>query len=173
MEITDLIPIMQQIEQPVGKSLARASLDALNRIVDVGLGYLNLGRSSETLSGGEGQRLKLVRHLGSSLTNITYILDEPSSGLHARDIDRLNKLLLNLRDKGNTVLVVEHDRNVITLADEVIDIGPLAGRNGGRVVYQGNVDGLLKSDTITGEALRQKPILNTKPRKSTGTFNIA
>lgn len=172
MEITDLISIMQQIEQPVGKALARASLDALKRIVDVGLGYLNLGRSSETLSGGEGQRLKLVRHLGSSLTNITYILDEPSSGLHARDIDRLNKLLLNLRDKGNTVLVVEHDRNVITLADEVIDIGPLAGRNGGRVVYQGNVDGLLKSETITGQALRQRPILNTKARKSIGTFNI-
>lgn len=172
MEITDLIPIMQKIEQPVGKALARASLDGLNRIVDVGLGYLNLGRSSETLSGGEGQRLKLVRHLGSSLTNITYILDEPSSGLHARDIDRLNKLLISLRDKGNTVLVVEHDRNVITLADEVIDIGPLAGRDGGKVVYQGNVSGLLKSDTITGKALRQKPIINTNPRKRTTSFRI-
>lgn len=156
----------------MGRALAEAALQGLKRIVDVGLGYLNLGRSSETLSGGEGQRLKLVRHLGSSLTNLTYILDEPSSGLHARDIDRLNKLLVSLKDKGNTVLVVEHDRNVISIADEVIDIGPLAGRDGGQVVYQGSFEGLLKSDTVTGKALRQKPLINKQPRKAKGRFSI-
>ncbi|WP_121966653.1 excinuclease ABC subunit UvrA [Myroides sp. N17-2] len=172
MEIDDLIPIMNEINDYIGRVLAERTIIGLKHIADVRLGYLNLGRNSATLSGGEGQRLKLVKHLGSSLTDITFILDEPSAGLHAHDIDRLNKMLLDLRDKGNTVLVVEHDRNVIAMADEIIDIGPLAGRDGGRVVYQGSFKGLLKSNTITGQALSQKAVLNTLPRIAQDKFKI-
>ena len=172
MEISELIPIMKQIQEPVGRALASSAIEGLQRIVDVGLGYLSLGRSSDTLSGGEGQRLKLVRHLGSSLTHITFILDEPSAGLHPQDIQRLNQMILGLRDKGNTVLIVEHNRDVIVLADWVIDVGPLAGKEGGEIVYQGDVKGLLQSKTITGIALQQKPALNQNPRQPTDFLKI-
>jgi excinuclease UvrABC ATPase subunit len=133
----------------------------------IGLGYLTLGRETSSLSGGESQRVKLVRHLGSSLTDLTYIFDEPSIGLHPNDIQKLNKLLIELRNKGNTVLIVEHDPDVIAIADHIVDMGIGAGNSGGNVVYSGSFDGLLKSDTLTGKYLKRQKQLKTKYRKST------
>lgn len=122
----------------------------LTRMIEIGLPYLSLNREAATLSGGEAQRLKLVRYMGSALTGMLYIFDEPSTGMHPRDVHRMTRLLRALRDKGNTVLVVEHDKDVISIADEVIDVGPLAGKNGGEVLYQGSYQGLLGSGTLTG-----------------------
>jgi excinuclease ABC A subunit len=138
MEISDLIGVLAELDDPV----AEAAVAALRRVEAIGLGYLTLDRETPTLSGGEAQRLKTVRHLGSSLTGLTYVFDEPSVGLHPRDVHLLGGLLLELRDKGNTVLVVEHDRDVVALADQVVDLGPGAGADGGTVVYQGPVSGL-------------------------------
>jgi excinuclease UvrABC ATPase subunit len=149
MEVTDLLDTLRRLDNPV----AAAAADALTRIEAIGLGYLSLDRETRTLSGGEAQRLKTVRHLGSSLTGVTYIFDEPSVGLHPRDVHQLGRLLVELRDKGNTVIVVEHNRDIIELADQIVDMGPGAGAEGGRVVYQGPLDGL--GDTPTGRALRQ------------------
>lgn len=162
MEISDLVPELKEIKTKIGKPLANSILEVLYKMEEIGLGYLSLGRSSESLSGGEGQRLKLVKHLGSSLTDMMFILDEPSAGLHPQDVHRLNHLLQYLRDKGNSVLVVEHERAVIAAADEIIDIGPLAGVEGGQIVYQGDYAGLLKSGTLTGKSLKSKPILNDR-----------
>ncbi|MFJ1618650.1 ATP-binding cassette domain-containing protein [Streptomyces sp. NPDC088251] len=172
MEIGELIEVLTTIDDPVAKPVATAALAVLRRIEAVGLGYLSLNRETSTVSGGEGQRLKIVRHLGSSLTDVTYIFDEPSVGLHPRDVHRLNELLLALRDKGNTVLVVEHDREVIAIADHVIDMGPGAGVHGGEVVFEGTVAELCISDSLTGQRLSTVSGLNQAPRAPTGTFTI-
>ncbi|MFH8343702.1 ATP-binding cassette domain-containing protein [Streptomyces sp. NPDC018045] len=158
LEATELSEVLRGIDpagEPVGAAIAARAVTALDRLAGIGLGYLSLDRPAATLSGGEGQRLKMVRHLGSSLTGMTYIFDEPSTGLHPGDVRRLNDLLVRLRDKGNTVLVVEHDRDVIAVADHVVDMGPGAGRDGGKVVFAGTVRGLAAADTPTGRGLRR------------------
>ncbi len=165
MELTELRNVLETITEPKGKYIADSLTLTLTRMIDIGLPYLSLNRESATLSGGEAQRLKLVRHMGSALTGMTYIFDEPSTGMHPRDVHRMTKLLCSLRDKGNTVLVVEHDKDVISIADEVIDIGPLAGRNGGEVLYQGSYERLLGSGTLTGNAMQQKTPVKAMPRK--------
>ncbi|MEV5976259.1 excinuclease ABC subunit UvrA [Streptomyces sp. NPDC052114] len=168
MEVTDLIKELERIEDAVAGPIARAAVAALERIEAIGLGYLSLDRETSTLSGGEGQRLKMVRHLGSSLTGMTYIFDEPSVGLHPRDVGRLNDLLLRLRDKGNTVLVVEHDPDVIAVADHVVDMGPHAGADGGLVVFEGTPDELRRADTLTGRHLRRAGGVKEHPREPVG-----
>ncbi|MDQ0407582.1 excinuclease ABC subunit UvrA [Streptomyces sp. NPDC000349] len=168
MQVSDLIAVLRRIDDPVALPVAGAAVAALERVEAIGLGYLSLGRETSTLSGGEGQRLKTVRHLGSSLTGMTYIFDEPSVGLHPRDVGRLGDLLLRLRDKGNTVLVVEHDPDVIALADHVVDMGPGAGADGGRVVFEGTPDGLAASDTLTGRCLGRRTALKAEPREADG-----
>ncbi|MGW5612320.1 ATP-binding cassette domain-containing protein [Streptomyces sp. NPDC003877] len=168
MQVTDLIGVLKEIGDPVARPIARAAVAALERIEAIGLGYLSLDRETATLSGGEGQRLKTVRHLGSSLTGMTYIFDEPSVGLHPRDVGRLGDLLLRLRDKGNTVLVVEHDPDVIALADHVVDMGPDAGAGGGTVVFEGTPRELAASGTLTGRCLRRRPAVKEEVRRATG-----
>ncbi|MEU6673349.1 excinuclease ABC subunit UvrA [Streptomyces sp. NPDC046925] len=168
MEVTDLITALEPIDDPVAGPIAAAAVAALERIEAIGLGYLSLGRETSTLSGGEGQRLKTVRHLGSSLTGMTYIFDEPSVGLHPRDVGRLNDLLLRLRDKGNTVLVVEHDPDVIAVADHVVDMGPGAGTGGGVVVFEGTPQELRHADTLTGRHLRRSTGVKESPREAIG-----
>ncbi|MFF9349027.1 ATP-binding cassette domain-containing protein [Streptomyces sp. NPDC014734] len=172
MEIGELVEVLAAVDDPVAEPVAAAALAVLRRIEAVGLGYLSLDRETSTLSGGEGQRLKIVRHLGSSLTDVTYIFDEPSVGLHPRDVRRLNELLLALRDKGNTVLVVEHDRDVIGIADHVVDMGPGAGTHGGEVVFEGTVDALRASGTRTGRCLSAVPGAERERRTPTGAFTV-
>jgi excinuclease UvrABC ATPase subunit len=172
LECGELARTLRQISDPVGKPIAAAAVASLERIVVVGLGYLSLDRSTETLSGGEGQRLKTVRHLGSSLTGMTYIFDEPSIGLHPRDVRKLNTLLLQLRDKGNTVLIVEHDRDVIAIADHVVDMGPGAGQHGGTVVFEGTVKELAAADTPTGRGLNRTVPFKDSPREPTGWLSV-
>ncbi len=164
LEFTKLREVLQTITDPRGISVAQSLITSLTRMIDIGLPYLSLNRESATLSGGEAQRLKLVRYMGSSLTGMTYIFDEPSTGMHPRDVHRMTKLLQSLRDKGNSVLVVEHDKDVISIADEVIDVGPLAGKNGGEILYQGSYEGLLHSDTLTGKAMQTQIPVKTNPR---------
>ena len=144
----------------------------LDSFAEIGLGYLSLDRPSGTLSGGEAQRTKMIRHLGSSLTDVTYVFDEPTIGLHPHDIQRMNELLLQLRDKGNTVLVVEHKPEVIAIADHVIDLGPGAGTGGGTICYEGAVEGLRKSDTTTGRHLDDRATLKESVRTSSGTMEV-
>ena len=140
--------------------------------MDIGLGYLSLERPSGTLSGGEAQRVKMIRQLGSSLTDVTYVFDEPTIGLHPHDIERMNELLLQLRDKGNTVLVVEHKPETIAIADHVVDLGPKAGTDGGEVVFEGTVEGLRASDTITGRHLDDRATLKEALRTPDGTLEV-
>ncbi|MGC0418295.1 ATP-binding cassette domain-containing protein [Embleya sp. AB8] len=172
LEVGDLIGVLTKIEDPIGGPVAEAAAAALRRIVDIGLSYLSLDRETGTLSGGEGQRLKMVRHLGSSLTGMTYIFDEPSVGLHPRDVHRLNELLVALRDQGNSVLVVEHDPDVIAVADHVIDMGPHAGSHGGELVFAGTVEELLGTDTLTGRFLNRGTVVKTDFRVPTGRLPI-
>lgn len=172
MELTELRKVLETITDPRGKSIAEGLVTTLNRMIDIGLPYLSLNRESATLSGGEAQRLKLVRYMGSALTGMTYIFDEPSTGMHPRDVHRMTKLLLSLRDKGNSVLVVEHDKDVICIADEVIDIGPLAGRKGGEILYQGSYTGLLDSGTLTGNAMKALIPLKETTRKPEGFLPV-
>ncbi|QWF77247.1 ATP-binding cassette domain-containing protein [Amycolatopsis sp. CA-230715] len=172
MEVSDLIAVLSGLDAPVAAPVAGAALTALRRIEGIGLGYLSLDRETSTLSGGEGQRLKTVRHLGSSLTGMTYIFDEPSVGLHPRDVHRLTELLIALRDKGNTVLVVEHDRDVIAIADHVVDLGPGSGAAGGEVVFEGTVAGLRASGTVTGRHLGATPEVKAEPREPRGWLEI-
>ncbi|MGK5497203.1 excinuclease ABC subunit UvrA [Streptomyces sp. URMC 125] len=172
MEIADLVELLAAIEDPQVKQLADAARTALERVVSIGLGYLTLDRPALSLSGGEGQRLKLIRHLGNTLTGLTYVFDEPSTGLHPRDVGRLNELLRALRDKGNTVLVVEHDPDVIAIADHVVDMGPGAGVHGGEVVFEGTVDRLRSADTPTGRGLRRVTPLKDTARKPQGALRI-
>ena len=165
MEFTELRAVLNTIADPRAKTIVDALTASLTRMIDIGLPYLSMNRESSTLSGGEAQRLKLVRYMGSSLTGMTYIFDEPSTGMHPRDVYRMTRLLRDLRDRGNTVLVVEHDRDVISIADEVIDVGPLAGKNGGRILFQGSYEKLLLSGTKTGEAMKHIEPLKPAPRK--------
>ncbi|OAR22024.1 daunorubicin resistance protein DrrC [Streptomyces sp. ERV7] len=173
MEVTELVDVLGKIHHPLGTPLAAQAAAGLRRLDDIGLGYLSLGRETSTLSGGEAQRLKMVRFLGSALTGMTYIFDEPSTGLHPRDVGRMNTLLRELRDRGNTVLVVEHDRDVIAAADHIVDMGPGAGTHGGRIVYQGTPKSLRKAGTRTGRQLRRTPELKQAPRTPTGRLTVA
>ena len=164
MEFTELVQVLRGIQDPRARTIVEALTTSLQRMIDIGLPYLSMDRESATLSGGEAQRLKLVRYMGSSLTGMIYIFDEPSTGMHPRDVHRMTQLLQSLRDKGNTVLVVEHDKDVIAIADEVIDVGPLAGKNGGEILFQGSYEALLRSGTRTGNALKQNTPLKANPR---------
>ncbi|MFC5155051.1 excinuclease ABC subunit UvrA [Streptomyces amakusaensis] len=172
MEVADLVKVLGRIDDPVAGPVAAAARSRLERLVDIGLGYLSLDRETTTLSGGEGQRLKTVRHLGSSLTGLTFIFDEPSVGLHPRDVGRLVELLVRLRDRGNTVLVVEHDPDVIAIADHVVDMGPGAGADGGRIVYQGPGALLRDADTPTGRRLRRRTALKESFRSPSGWLPV-
>ncbi|GAA5105262.1 ATP-binding cassette domain-containing protein [Nocardia iowensis] len=172
MEVVELVEVLGKIDHPLGVQLAAQAIAGLRRLDEIGLGYLHLGRETTTLSGGEAQRLKMVRFLGSSLTGMTYIFDEPSVGLHPRDVGRMNRLLTQLRDKGNTVLVVEHDRDVITVADHVVDMGPAAGVHGGEVVFEGTVADLRAADTATGRALRRRSAIKSGIRTPTGYLKV-
>ncbi len=172
MEVGELIPFLNKIEDPVAVPMIRTLTERLQHLVDMGLEYLTLNRETDTLSGGESQRVKMVKHLGSSLIDVLYIFDEPSVGLHPRDVYRLNGLLRKLRDKGNTVIVVEHDPDVIRIADHVVDVGPHAGTKGGQIMYEGDLDGLLKSDTLTGRYLKQNLPLKTACRSARGQLPV-
>ena len=172
LEATAAIEVLRSLRDPLAARLAGPLIERLEHLADIGLGYLNLSRETATLSGGESQRVKMVRHLGNSLTDMLYILDEPSVGLHARDVARLNRLLQKLRDKGNTVLVVEHDPDVIAVADHVVDLGPRAGAHGGEVVFEGSVAELRQSDTLTGRFLGQSLPIKTEVRKPKGKLEV-
>ncbi|WP_427051221.1 ATP-binding cassette domain-containing protein [Paenibacillus sp. TC-CSREp1] len=173
MEIGELIRIIEVIQDPVAGPVIDGILIRLSHLVSIGLEYLSLDRQTSTLSGGESQRIKMVRHLSSSLTDMIYIFDEPSVGLHPRDVHRLNGMLRQLRDKGNTVLVVEHDRAVMEIADYIIDVGPHAGTCGGEIVYEGDFAGLLRADTLTGRYLKQSLPLKTSSRVPKGRMTVA
>ena len=172
LEATELIEFLHGFDQPAAAKLAAALTERLQHLVDIGLGYLSLGRETATLSGGESQRVKMIRHLGNSLTDMLYILDEPTVGLHARDVARMCTLLKKLRDKGNTVLVVEHDPDLIAIADHVVDIGPRAGTHGGQVVFEGSYAALKRADTLTGQFLKQHLPIKAQPRRPAGQMTI-
>ncbi|QHT66399.1 excinuclease ABC subunit UvrA [Rhodocytophaga rosea] len=172
MEVGDLIDFLQTIHEPVAAPMVQTLTERLGHLVDIGLDYLTLNRETDTLSGGESQRVKMVKHLSSSLVDVMYIFDEPSVGLHPRDVYRLNGLLQKLRDKGNTVIVVEHDPEVIKVADHIIDVGPHAGSHGGQIMYQGNLSGLLSASTLTGKFMKQSLPLKTNYRTFTGKLAI-
>ena len=172
MQISDLAEWVRGLHQPSVAPLLTALGHTLASIVEIGLGYLSLDRPSGTLSGGEAQRTKMIRHLGSSLTDVTYVFDEPTIGLHPHDIQRMNQLLLQLRDKGNTVLVVEHKPETIVIADHVVDLGPGAGAAGGQVVFEGTVEGLQESGTLTGRHLRDRASVKPSVRKPKGELEV-
>jgi excinuclease UvrABC ATPase subunit len=172
LEATELIDFLEGLGDRAAARVAAAVIERVRHLVDIGLGYLSLGRETATLSGGESQRIKMVRHLGNSLTEMLYILDEPSVGLHARDVARLNGLLRKLRDKGNTVLVVEHDLDVIAIADHVVDIGPRAGTHGGEVVFEGSYEALKRADTLTAQFLKQHLPIKRQVRQPSGKMTI-
>lgn len=165
MQINDLLTFIKTIKDNSISPLLEAIVENLENLLAIGLGYLTLGRETSSLSGGESQRIKLVRHLGSSLTDLTYIFDEPSVGLHPNDVQRLNKLLIELRNKGNTVLIIEHDPDVIAIADHIVDMGIGAGKRGGSIVYEGDFEGLKKANTPTGNYLNCKTRIKTEYRK--------
>lgn len=172
MQISDLADWVSGLDEPSVGPLLGSLRDTLDSFVEIGLGYLSLDRPSGTLSGGEAQRTKMIRHLGSSLTDITYVFDEPTAGLHPHDVRRMNDLLLRLRDKGNTVLVVEHEPETIAIADHVVDLGPGAGSAGGTVCFEGDVAGLRGSDTVTGRHLDDRARLRDAVREPTGSLEI-
>ena len=172
MQISDLAEWVRGLDEPSVAPLLTALGETLDSFVEIGLGYLSLDRTSGTLSGGEAQRVKMIRHLGSSLTDVTYVFDEPTTGLHPHDIQRMNDLLLRLRDKGNTVLVVEHKPETIAIADHVVDLGPGAGPAGGTVCFEGTVKGLRASGTLTGRHLDDRATLKETVRTPTGTLEI-
>lgn len=172
MQISDLAGWVRDLDEPSVAPLLTALGETLDSFVDIGLGYLALERPSGTLSGGEAQRVKMIRQLGSSLTDVTYVFDEPTIGLHPHDIQRMNELLMQLRDKGNTVLVVEHKPEAIAIADHVVDLGPGAGAGGGEVVFEGTVDGLRSSGTLTGKHLDDRATLKTSVRAPAGVLEV-
>lgn len=172
MEVEALIPILEGITDATTESVTSTLVERLQHMVDIGLGYLSLDRETDTLSGGESQRIKMVKHLSSSLVDVTYIFDEPSVGLHPRDVHRLNELLQKLRDKGNTIIVVEHDPDVIKIADHIVDVGPHAGVNGGKIMFEGSYADLLNADTLTGRHLKQELPLKESFRQSRGSLRI-
>jgi excinuclease ABC A subunit len=172
MQISDLAAWVRELDEPSVAPLLEALGATLESFVDIGLGYLSLERPSGTLSGGEAQRVKMIRHLGSSLTDVTYVFDEPTIGLHPHDIQRMNELLLQLRDKGNTVLVVEHKPEAIAIAEHVVDLGPGAGTEGGEVVFEGTVEGLRASGTLTGRHLDDRAALKPSVRTPEGVLDV-
>jgi excinuclease ABC A subunit len=172
MEVRDLAGWVRDLDESSVAPLLVALGETLDSFVEIGLGYLSLDRSSGTLSGGEAQRTKMIRQLGSSLTDVTYVFDEPTAGLHPHDIERMNRLLLRLRDKGNTVLVVEHEPEAIAIADHVVDLGPRAGADGGEVVFEGTVDGLRAADTITGRHLGDRASLKDAVRTASEALEV-
>ncbi|WP_405138895.1 ATP-binding cassette domain-containing protein [Nocardia sp. NBC_01388] len=172
MQISDLAEWVKGLDEPSVGPLLETLQRTLDSFVEIGLGYLGLERTSGTLSGGEAQRVKMIRHLGSALTDVTYVFDEPTAGLHPHDIQRMNDLLLRLRDKGNTVLVVEHKPETIAIADHIVDLGPGAGAGGGTICFEGSVDGLRGSGTITGKHFDDRAALKKTVRKSTGALKI-
>jgi len=172
MQISDLAEWVRGLDEPSVAPLLATLHHTLDSFVEIGLGYLSLDRPSGTLSGGEAQRTKMIRHLGSSLTDVTYVFDEPTIGLHPHDIQRMNDLLLQLRDKGNTVLVIEHKPEAIAIAEHVVDLGPGAGTEGGEVVFEGTVEGLRASDTLTGRHLDDRAALKPSVRTPSGVLEV-
>ncbi|MNS32330.1 UvrABC system protein A [compost metagenome] len=172
MGVGELIPVIRAIEGPVAAPVVATLVERLEAMAAIGLDYLSLDRPTDTLSGGESQRVKMVKHLSSSLIDVMYIFDEPSVGLHPRDVHRLNEMLVKLRDKGNTVIVVEHDPDVIRAADHLVDVGPAAGSGGGRIVYEGSFEGLLKSGTLTGRHLERTLPMKETVRQATGHLPV-
>ncbi|HZH20656.1 MAG TPA: excinuclease ABC subunit UvrA, partial [Geodermatophilus sp.] len=172
MQISDLADWVRGLDEPSVAPLLTGLQHLLDSFTEIGLGYLSLDRPSGTLSGGEAQRTRMIRHLGSSLTDVTYVFDEPTIGLHPHDIQRMNDLLLRLRDKGNTVLVVEHKPEVIAIADHVVDLGPGAGTGGGEVVFEGTVDGLRASGTLTGRHLDDRATVKPSVRTPSGVLEV-
>jgi excinuclease UvrABC ATPase subunit len=172
MEVGELIDVLRKIKGSVAASLVKTLAERLQHLVDIGLGYLSLDRETDTLSGGESQRVKIVKHLTSSLMDVMYIFDEPSVGLHPRDVHLMNELLQKLRDKGNTVIVVEHDPDVIKVADHIVDMGPLAGSQGGEIVYEGSFANLLRANTLTGKHMKHTMPLKESFRQPTGKLSI-
>ncbi len=172
MQISDLSEWVRSLDEPSAKPLLDTIQDTLDSFVEIGLGYLSLDRPAGTLSGGEAQRTKMIRHLGSALTDVTYVFDEPTIGLHPHDVQRMNDLLVQLRDKGNTVLVVEHEPEIIEIADHIVDLGPGAGTAGGEVVFEGSVDELRGSDTLTGKHLDDRSGVKSEFRTSTESLEI-
>lgn len=166
MQVDELLTVLQEISEESVQPLLQNIQARIIDLINIGLDYVSLDRETTTLSGGESQRVKMVKHLSSSLNDVIYIFDEPSIGLHPRDVHRLNELLVKLRDKGNTVIVVEHDPDVIKAADHIIDVGPKAGKNGGYITYEGTFEGLLRSDTLTGKAFGQMVDFKEAPRRS-------
>ena len=164
LEFTSLREELIKIEDKRAVTIVHDMVESLDRMIDIGLPYLSMNRESSTLSGGEAQRLKLVRYMGSALSGMTYIFDEPSTGMHPRDVHRMCRLLRSLRDKGNTVLVVEHDKDIIGIADHIIDVGPLAGKNGGEILFEGSYEELLLSGTLTGNAIKEIIPVKNNPR---------
>lgn len=172
MQIDELVKVIKEINEPEAEPLIKGIVEKLNNIIDIGLGYLTLDRETSTLSGGESQRIKMVKYLNSNLIDLMYIFDEPSVGLHPRDVHKLNDLLIKLRDKGNTVIVVEHDPDVIKIADHIIDVGPRAGRYGGEIVYEGSYENLLTSRTLTGNALNKALTIKENVREHKGYLEV-
>jgi excinuclease UvrABC ATPase subunit len=172
MQVDRLAEVIDEIHDPAAQSIITLLKERLSNLVEIGLGYLSLDRITDTLSGGESQRVKMVKHLNGSLVDVMYIFDEPSVGLHPRDVHRLNELLKKLRDRGNTVIVVEHDPDVIKAADYVVDMGPHAGADGGEVVFEGTYEQLLKADTLTGTHLKDQLPIKNEFRQPTGKLTI-
>jgi excinuclease ABC A subunit len=172
LEISELIGVIKAIKEPTAAPILKTLIQRLQYLVDIGLEYLTLGRETDTLSGGESQRVKIVKHLSSSLMDVMYIFDEPSVGLHPRDVHRLNELLQQLRDRGNTVLVVEHDPDVIKVADHIVDVGPYAGNKGGEIVYEGSLKNLLSANTLTSKYMKQSVSIKKEFRSPTGKLSI-
>jgi excinuclease UvrABC ATPase subunit len=172
MQISDLGDWLRTVKEPSVAPLLTGLQHLLDSFAEIGLGYLSLDRPSGTLSGGEAQRTRMIRHLGSSLTDVTYVFDEPTIGLHPHDIQRMNNLLLRLRDKGNTVLVVEHKPETIVIADHVVDLGPGAGTGGGTICFEGTVDGLRRSKTVTGRHFDDRAALKESVREATGALKV-
>lgn len=172
MEIDELVTVIKKITDAQAAPIVTMLIERLQHMIDIGLGYLSLNRETDTLSGGESQRVKMVKHLSSSLIDAIYIFDEPSVGLHPRDVHRLNELLQKLRDKGNTMLVVEHDPDVIKVADHIVDMGPYAGTHGGTIVFEGSFKELLRSDTLTGKHMKDEMPIKKEFRSAQGTLPI-
>ncbi|MCC0782627.1 excinuclease ABC subunit UvrA [Clostridioides sp. ES-S-0108-01] len=172
MQIDELVEIIKNIDEPEAQPILKGIIEKLNSIIDIGLGYLSLDRETSSLSGGESQRIKMVKYLNSNLVDLMYIFDEPSVGLHPKDVYKLNKLLKQLRDKGNTIIVVEHDPDVIKIADHIVDVGPKAGKYGGEVVYEGSYENLLTSGTVTGNALNKFLPIKENVREHRGYLEI-
>ncbi|HEX9116162.1 MAG TPA: excinuclease ABC subunit UvrA [Anaerolineae bacterium] len=172
LEVDELIEVIRAIKDPVAAPMVDSLLERLQHMIDIGLEYLSLSRATDTLSGGESQRIKMVKHLGSSLVDVLYVFDEPSIGMHPRDVHRLNEMLQKLRDKGNTVIVVEHDPDVIKVADHVVDVGPFAGTRGGTIVFEGSYADLLNAGTLTGRHLKESLPIKAGFRPANGKLAI-